>query len=169
MPFTPLHMGPGIIIKAILQRHFSLMVFGWSQILIDVQPLMVMLTHKGHLHGFSHTYVGAAFIAIVAALSGKSLGGLGLKIIGEEKYFPIPWSAAWVGAFIGTYSHVLLDSIMHTDIQPFWPVSLSNSLQGIISIDALHIFCVLTAIVGGIIFYATQRWRDKVSNNTDTQ
>lgn len=165
MPFTPLHMGPGIVIKAVLQRHFSLMVFGWAQILIDVQPLMVMLTNKGHLHGFSHTYLGATFIAIVAALSGKSLGGFGLKIIREEKYFPIPWSAAWAGAFIGTYSHVLLDSIMHTDVQPVWPIALDNTLQGIISIDTLHIFCVLTAIVGGGIFYIIQWWRGRAVNH----
>ena len=28
MPFTPLHMGPGLLVKALLQGSFSLMVFG---------------------------------------------------------------------------------------------------------------------------------------------
>ncbi len=28
MPFTPLHMGPGIVVKAVMRRYFSLMVFG---------------------------------------------------------------------------------------------------------------------------------------------
>ena len=41
MPFTPLHMGPGIAVKAVLQGSFSLMVFGWAQIVMDIQPLVV--------------------------------------------------------------------------------------------------------------------------------
>lgn len=32
MPFTPFHMGPGLLVKALLQGSFSLMVFGWTQI-----------------------------------------------------------------------------------------------------------------------------------------
>jgi hypothetical protein len=39
MPFTPLHMGPGLAVKAVMQRKFSLLVFGWSQVVIDLQPL----------------------------------------------------------------------------------------------------------------------------------
>ena len=150
-------MGPAIAIKAVTQRYFSLMVFGWSQIVIDLQPLVVMLTNKGHLHGFSHTYIGATLIAVFCALTGKPLGELGLRIIKEPKYLPISWSIAFISAFIGTYSHIALDSIMHSDIQPFWPFSLTNGLLGIISIDALHIFCVAFAIVGGVLFYMVER------------
>lgn len=51
MPFTPFHMGPGIAIKAMLQGSFSLMVFGWAQIVMDLQPLFVMITGEGHLTG----------------------------------------------------------------------------------------------------------------------
>jgi ribosomal protein S12 methylthiotransferase accessory factor len=57
MPFTPVHMGPGILVKALMQGSFSLMVFGWAQIVMDIQPLFVMITGEGHLHGFSHPYV----------------------------------------------------------------------------------------------------------------
>lgn len=59
MPFTPIHLCPGIFIKAILQSSFSFMVFGWTQIIMDIQPLVVLITGEGHLHGFTHTYVGA--------------------------------------------------------------------------------------------------------------
>ena len=43
MPFTPLHMGPGIFIQALLQGGFSLMAFGWTQIVMDIQPLLVII------------------------------------------------------------------------------------------------------------------------------
>ncbi len=46
MPFTPVHMGPGILIKALLQSSFSLMVFGWTQIIMDIQPLIVSNDHR---------------------------------------------------------------------------------------------------------------------------
>lgn len=161
MPFTPLHMGPGIAVKAVAQRSFSLMVFGWSQIIIDIQPLIAMLTNKGALHGFTHTYLGATFIALFCAVSGKYFGELGLRIIKEQKYLPINWRVAFVSAFIGTYSHVFLDSIMHSDIQPFWPFNLTNNLYGIISVKALHIFCVTTAIIGGVAFYLIEHYHKK--------
>jgi hypothetical protein len=42
MPFTPFHMGPGLLMKVGLQGSFSLMVFGWTQVLIDLQPGAVL-------------------------------------------------------------------------------------------------------------------------------
>jgi hypothetical protein len=157
VPFTPLHMGPGIAIKALMQRKFSLVVFGWSQVVIDLQPLYVMLTDKGELHGFSHTYVGAALIGLFCALSGKYVGELGLRIIREPKYLPISWLVSFISAFIGTYSHVVIDSIMHSDIQPLAPISSNNILYGIVSIDTLHIVCLASAVIGGVIYYTMLR------------
>ena len=85
MPFTPFHMGIGIFTKSILQGSFSLMVFGWAQIVMDLQPLVVMLTGQGHLHGFSHTYLGATLLTILSAISGKYLSELGLLILRISK------------------------------------------------------------------------------------
>ena len=156
MPFTPIHMGPGILVKAILQSSFSLMVFGWTQIVMDIQPLLVMITGEGHLHGFTHTYVGAILIAIIAALSGKYLSELGLKILGITKEQPILiiWRVAFLSAFIGSFSHVLLDSIMHTDVEPFYPLTLVNSFHGLVSISTLHKICMYSGLVGAAIYYA---------------
>ncbi len=39
MPFTPLHMGPALVLKSVVGASFSLTVFGWSQIVMDIQPL----------------------------------------------------------------------------------------------------------------------------------
>ena len=38
---------------------------------MDLQPLLVIITGKGNLHGFSHTYVGATLIAFISAFTGK--------------------------------------------------------------------------------------------------
>jgi len=146
-------MGPGIVVKAAMQRNFSLMVFGWSQIVIDLQPLFVMLTNKGELHGFSHTFLGASLIGLLAALTGKPLGQLGLRILQEHRHLPINWRVSFVSAFIGAYSHIFIDSIMHSDVAPLSPFSAASPLHAIISIESLHIWCLASAIIGGVAYY----------------
>ncbi len=162
MPFTPLHMGPGVVVKALLQGRFSLMVFGWSQVVMDIQPLVVMIIGEGHLHGFSHTYVGAVLLAVVSALSGKYLSELGLFILRRNhKWEPnVSWWIAFISAFIGTSSHVLLDSVMHSDVVPFYPVTEGNGLFGVISIEALHKICLYSALLGGGVYIAINHVRN---------
>ena len=164
MPFTPFHMGPGILIKALLQGSFSLMVFGWAQIIMDIQPLIVLIVGEGHLHGFSHTYIGATLLAVVSALSGKYLSEIGLLILGiSNKINPIKikWFVAYISAFIGTFTHVILDSIMHQDIEPFYPFVDSNNLLGIMSIVELHKLCIYSAGVGAAIYFVVRHKEEK--------
>src|SRR4051812_26481918 len=71
MPFTPFHMGPGIAIKAVAGRRFSLMVFGFSQVAIDIEPLVRIIRGDAVLHGFTHTFVGATLIGLVSAVVGR--------------------------------------------------------------------------------------------------
>jgi membrane-bound metal-dependent hydrolase YbcI (DUF457 family) len=161
MPFTPLHMGPGILIKALLQGSFSLMVFGWAQVMMDVQPLFAIVTGEGKLHGFTHTYFGATLIAVFSALSGKYLAQWGLYLLsdGRRARVDIPWPVVWVSAFIGTYSHVVLDSIMHADMQPLLPFSVSNGLLGWLSIPVLHKFCVYSGLLGAAVYFSLEQLR----------
>lgn len=150
----PLHMGPGILIKAVLQGSFSLMVFGWAQIVMDIQPLVVLITGQGHLHGFSHTYIGASLLAVASALSGKYLSEFGLRLIGREQFLPISWLVAFVSAAIGTFSHVFLDSVMHHDVEPFWPFTSSNALVEVVSMQTLDWICIGSGIVGAVFYFA---------------
>ena len=159
MPFTPYHMGPGLFIKSLLQGSFSLIVFGWSQFIMDLQPLFVMITGEGQLHGFSHTFIGATLIAIFSGFTGKYLSEFLLLAMGfSYQYNRVSWVVAIVSAFIGTYSHVILDAIMHADVQPYFPFSESNELLKIISIEALHNYCIMAGLVGILLLMAVN-WR----------
>lgn len=165
MPFTPFHMGPGILVKALLQSSFSLMVFGWAQIVMDIQPLIVMISGEGNLHGFSHTYIGAVLLAIFSALSGKYLSEIGLFVLGLNPQWQvkIAWWVCFLSAFIGTFTHVLLDSLMHSDVEPFFPVTNKNMFLGIISGQTLHKVCLYSGLVGGLLCFAIS-WTKKVKN-----
>ena len=154
MPFTPFHMGPGIFIKSLLRGSFSLMIFGWSQILIDLQPLAVLLRGEGHLHGFSHSWTGATLIALIAAASGRYLAPIGLRLLRLEEDVTryISWKVAFSSAFIGTYSHVALDAIMHRDMEPSMPFSTWNPILGVISVPSLHALCIYSGLIGAVVY-----------------
>ena len=64
MPFTPYHMGPGMIFKVIFQGSFSILLFGWTQVLIDLQPLIVLISGVGNSHGLSHTFLGSFLLVL---------------------------------------------------------------------------------------------------------
>lgn len=153
MPITPLHIWQGMIFKALFQGSFSFMVFGWAQIIMDIQPVYVVLadSRRFELHGFSHTYLGATLLAILSALSGKYVAQWGLKrlVLPET----ISWLCVFFSAFLGTYSHVVLDSIMHDDIQPFFPFSLDNPFVDVMTIEQLHWFCLISGFLGAVFYY----------------
>jgi hypothetical protein len=161
MPATPLHMGPGILVKALAGRYFSLLVFGFAQVMIDIEPVVRIIRGDAFLHGFTHTYLGATGIAIISALIGRPVCQMILDRWRDDPASPfmnwlrgpprISWTAAISGALLGTYSHVVLDSIMHVDMEPFTPLSTANALHQIVSLDALHIFCLATAVLGATV------------------
>ena len=55
-----------------------------------------------------------------------------------------------LGAALGTYSHIVLDSIMHADIRPLAPISDGNSLLHLVSLEVLHLACLVLGGVGGL-------------------
>ena len=164
MPFTPFHMGPGLAVKAVCGRYFSLMVFGFSQVAIDIEPLVRIIRGDAVLHGFTHTYLGATLIAFVSVVIGRPVCQFFLNFWTPDPYSPflnwlrgpklISWPAAIAGAFVGTYSHVFLDSIMHSDMQPLTPLSEANVLLHVISVGSLHFVCVLSGALGALLLFA---------------
>jgi hypothetical protein len=160
MPVTPFHLGPGLSAKAVLGRHMSLTVFGLSQVAMDVEPALRILRGDFALHGFTHTYLGATLIgAAVIGVGGPVrryllthwLPDLGARPTGAPpEPSPLTRRAAAVGAFAGTYSHVLLDSLMHADMAPLAPFADNNPLLGLVSVVTLHAACVVTGLLGAL-------------------
>jgi membrane-bound metal-dependent hydrolase YbcI (DUF457 family) len=150
MPVTPFHLGPGAAFKAAGGRHFSFMVFGGSQVLMDIEPLVGIIQNKPILHGYSHTIVGALLIGLIAGLIGKPISAFVLKLL-RIPHPPFTWIAAFSGAFIGTLSHVGFDAIMHGDMNPLAPLAQGNPLLGFISVSGLHLLCLALGLVGALV------------------
>lgn len=63
-------MGPGLAIKALAGRHFSVLTFGIAQLAMDIEPLIGLIRGSEVLHGSTHTYLAALGItAVVAVIS----------------------------------------------------------------------------------------------------
>lgn len=167
MPFTPLHMGAGLAIKALTGRHFSVLSFGVAQVAMDIEPLIGIIRGADVLHGPTHTYLGAIVIAVLAAAVSPPICRPILRRWNRElAFYRLDWlltpesfarMPVIAGAFAGTFSHVALDSIMHGDIRPYAPWSDSNGLLGLISIEALHLWCVAAGLFG-IFGWVALKW-----------
>ncbi len=97
-------------------------------------------------------------IGLLCGATGKQLGELGLRNLREPRHLPIGWGVSFGSALIGTYSHIFIDSVMHVDVLPLMPLSKDSPLRGIISIDALHVLCLVTAVIGGLVWFGVDRW-----------
>lgn len=150
MPISPFHFGPGAAIHAVAPRAVSFLAFCAANVLIDIEPLYYILTRQYPLHRFFHTYIGAAIVAAATV----ALFAVGLRAARSVRLpNPFDWQdldmgAVAIGAIAGTFSHVLLDSVMHADIRPFAPFSDANPLLGVLPVQALHASCAAFGLVG---------------------
>jgi membrane-bound metal-dependent hydrolase YbcI (DUF457 family) len=161
-------MGPGIAVKAVMLDKFSLVTYGCAQIVMDMQPLVVMLTNRGDIHGWTHTFVAALGLGALAALIGKYLTPwlLHLLTFGRHARMVVPWRVAILSALVGTLSHVLLDAFVHPDVKPFWPFTRANPLDFGITMNGMINFCIISGGIGLVVYLI--RWVVKKSRKSDS-
>jgi membrane-bound metal-dependent hydrolase YbcI (DUF457 family) len=154
MPMTPLHMGPGLLIKAVLRGSFSLMVFGYANVLIDLQPLVVLISGRGELHGWTHTWWAAVVIGGFAAVTGKWLADLALRLVAskDRPTLTVTWWVSFLSAYLGTLSHIALDCLANTGMHPFAPWSDAQPWFGLVSSTSVKNLCVACGLVGTVLY-----------------
>ena len=137
MPLTPLHLAVGLPAR----KYVSIKAFILVNVLIDLEPGLTMffgMDKLGYpLHQAVHTLGGATFMASIAVLMGIPYKGQFRK---------------WVyGAFLGGYSHILLDALVHSDVEPFAPILTGNSLY-------LNIHAEVSLFCAAVLTYYVAKW-----------
>lgn len=113
MPFTPFHMGAGVLAKAIAPRYISLQAFALSQIALDIEAAVGMARGSDVLHGWTHTYSGSLVVVAGAALTWKAIEGRRLY----RWTLPVlDWKVLGATMVVGAWSHVALDALIHRDM-----------------------------------------------------
>jgi membrane-bound metal-dependent hydrolase YbcI (DUF457 family) len=167
VPFTPFHFGPGALVHSAAPQHISFLAFCGANVLVDVEPLYSMITGQYPIHRFFHTYVGATIAAVIFVLLFALVRRFGMPLLRMLRLENLNVRAVALGAFAGTYSHVLLDSLMHADMRPFAPFSDATPMLGAVSLRALHGFCLLAAAVGLAIIFARRSRSAGLSRSRD--
>ena len=149
MPFTPYHFGPGLLLGVVLLPFIDFSTLIVASVILDLEPLTVlMLQLPLPFHGFFHTYLGATIIACVLSLTiypfrrylNKLVSIFGLH---QESSFRQIFPAS----IIGTYSHVLLDSFLYAEMNPFFPL-IGNPFLGLFQLVFIYNICIFFGILG---------------------
>ena len=181
MPITPLHLGPGLIFKALAGAKLSLMMFSFAQIAMDTEVILRLVSGSARLHGFTHTILGATAVLLICVPLGRplcegvlrwwniQLNERQAKWLGVDA--AISWRAAWIGGASGVYSHLMLDAVMHADAQPWMPFSRANNLLDLVSIEVLNGLCLIAVFIGviltaGVRIISTRRWENFSANGS---
>lgn len=161
MPFTPFHWGPSSWIGLVLFKVFDFPTLMAASVIVDIEPFTVLLFELDYpLHGFFHTILGGSILAILTALILYLLRSrirrlmAFFKLAQNSSFKKIIWSS-----FFGLFSHLLLDSLTHWDLEPFYPFG-GNPLYGLFSEFQVYLFCGIS-LLAGVLFYSVVIFKKK--------
>ena len=155
MPFTPFHLGPALGFGLPLRKYLHVPTFLVANILIDVEPFLVLSLGLDYpLHGYLHTFLSAFCLGLALGLTMFLLERIMhplYKAFLLEPNIMLRMKPFMVAGVLGTMLHVLFDSPLYDDIKPFYPIA-ANPLYNSVSPLEVYSFCVWMGILG-IVFY----------------
>lgn len=124
MPITPLHLGILAPVNHFFPKKVSNVSFILANLWMDgpsIQAAMFNLPIPDH-SWHTHSLLSAALMGAVVML----LGFL-VPAKGEGLTLTRSWT---IGAFLGVFSHILLDGLVHSEMLPFFPWKGNPLYQG---------------------------------------
>ena len=155
MPFTPFHLGPALGFGLPLRKYLHVPTFLVANILVDVEPFLVLSLGLDYpLHGYLHTFIVAFILGLALGYAMFLLERISrslYKTLLLESNATAKLKSFIVAGVLGTMLHVLFDSPLYDDIKPFYPLA-TNPLYTSVSSLEVYSFCVWMGILG-IVFY----------------
>lgn len=147
MPITPLHFGILAPINHFAPGKVSNVSFILVNLLMDGNAIMYYAFNVSHLldlHGRGHTLVDALLWAGLIAL-------FGLR------------SQKWIfGAFLGGISHILLDMLVHPEMNPLFPIDGNPFYMGWMEPLSMALLpltvWLIVQYVSGSLSWVRKRW-----------
>jgi len=149
MPLTPYHFGPGLLLGVVLFPFLDFSTVMIASVILDIEPLAVLMFNLPYaIHGFFHTYLGATIVACLLSIVIYPLRGYLNKLVSifglhQESSFRHIFPAS----IVGTFSHILLDSLLYPEMNPFYPL-IGNPFVGIFQFTFVYNTCVFLGLQG---------------------
>jgi len=153
MPITPLHFGPSALISLPLNRYIDIPIFILANVIVDIEPLMEMVFNLNYpLHGYAHTFLSGIIIGTIFGALGyyafKPINW-GMKLIALD--YTKNLRKAVISGVLGIWLHVLIDSFLYKDINPFFPVN-ENPFYHLINPEIIYKACLISFLPVIIIY-----------------
>jgi membrane-bound metal-dependent hydrolase YbcI (DUF457 family) len=155
MPLTPFHLGPALLLGLVFFSFLDFPTFLVASVIVDIEPMLVMFLDLNYpLHGFFHSFLGGTLVALLLTLVMNKIRG---RFSAWLKFFKLEQKSSFrsilLASLSGIYVHILLDSRMHTDIRPFYPLDFnpflsSSALPGLWE----HMLCVWCFMGAAVVY-----------------
>ncbi len=156
---TPYHLGPGLFFS----KYFNFFAIMTGSVILDLEPFYNLFIKKSYpLHGPFHSFLGG----VIGAIAVVFLIFPFRKRIKKwsDKYLKQSFNLSFLflSALLGTWAHILFDSFINTDMQPFWPLKM-NPFLNLISIRTTYILALSMAVLGSLVLVISSPSRGKVN------
>jgi membrane-bound metal-dependent hydrolase YbcI (DUF457 family) len=160
MPFTPYHFGPSGFVGLVFRKWLDIPVFVLANVVVDIE---VLFFDRWPIHRYAHTLLIGAAVGAMWGMAAYPLRNLFRKIM---RLFRLPYETSLrkmvLSGVLGVWLHVLIDSVYHFDVRPFWPnktISLWRMARTYISQGQIEIICVAFFIAAIILYVIVVRGR----------
>ncbi|MDY7081895.1 MAG: hypothetical protein SXQ77_05685 [Halobacteria archaeon] len=146
---THFHLGPALVLALVLYRWLDFPTLLAASIVPDIRAILIFFgVLSGDYHGVLQTFIGALLLSVVLS-AGMYAAKPYVNVVLEPFRLAQERSvrAVGVGAVVGSFSHIVLDSLVWRDVQPFYPFDF-NPFLGHVSLLAVYAFCTLCIVVG---------------------
>ena len=161
-PYTPYHIGPSCLLGFLLRRWVDIPVFVLSNFAIDFVVSVVGLWQpRSFVPEYAHTLLIGAALGMLWGIAANLFRVL-FKWIMLKIRLPYQTNIRKMifSGILGTWVHILIDSLYQSDTNLFWPVKLKKQSFRFNRrlVDFLLILCFISAFV--VYLYVLKRQKN---------
>lgn len=155
MPFTPLHLGSGILLGYLSLRFSNLWAILLGSVVMDFEPLVLLIINPCYScphHGFFHSILGATLGSLIISILlwrfREPLNGISLRFKIQQSF---SFFTLFFSSLIAWLLHIFFDNLTHNDVFLFWPSKYKPLFIGPEIYWPLNFILLILGIIGLIL------------------
>jgi len=163
MPFTPFHLGPGLLISLIFLSFIDIPTFLIASVIVDIEPFLVLVFDLNYpLHGFFHSFLGGFIVAVLLSMVMSKIRRYFTPLL---TFFKVEQSISFkkilFSSICAIFLHILLDSPIYLDIRPFFPFEFNPFYRSTFMPGLIEYLICVWCFIGAIFVYIIRLFQHK--------